>query len=120
MTARPIICEVLQKLAITLHTDVVDFKEVEFFIFEGKTTAWRRGFVLFQLAALSHKSGMSCVVLKEPDFLRAMDPTVDTRSHRSAVPCTVDIVDKVIYTGESLRPFVGVGCIRRKQNYQDT
>lgn len=30
VTARPIICEVLQKLAITLHTDVVDFKEVEF------------------------------------------------------------------------------------------
>lgn len=59
---------------------------------------------------------MSCVVLKEPDFLRAMDPTVDTRSHRSAVPCTVDIVDKVIYTGESLN---GGDITDRKKDDED-
>lgn len=38
-----------------------------------------------------------------PGFLHTGDPAVHTRSLQGAVPCTADIVDKVIHTGESLR-----------------
>lgn len=48
---------------------------------------------------LHHFLGKSHLV---PGFLRTGDPAVHTRSHQGAVPCTADIVDKVIHTGESL------------------
>lgn len=42
------------------------------------------------------------MVLIDPGCLQPKDPTVHTRSHWRAVPCTADIVDKVICTRESL------------------
>lgn len=52
--------------------------------------------------SLHHLVLNSIVVVEDPDFLHTRNPTVHTRSHQGAGPCTADIVDKVIYTGESL------------------